>query len=119
MSWNVAEYIRPHSPAERRAPLVEEAIREIAPQVLLVQELYAAGPAEASDRARALADATGLTCELPDGSAAVAYWRSRHAQRGPVDAAEGVAGCRHLAPVRGAGTAVAHDGRRCRGDGQR
>lgn len=72
MSWNVAEYVRP-GPAEQRAPYIEKAIHEIGPQILLVQELYAETPEEAGRRAQQLATATGLTCRLPDGGAAVAF----------------------------------------------
>ncbi|MFI7121901.1 hypothetical protein [Amycolatopsis sp. NPDC049868] len=40
ISWNVAEYIRPGTAADR-APLVEQVLREQRPAVALLLEIYA------------------------------------------------------------------------------
>jgi endonuclease/exonuclease/phosphatase family metal-dependent hydrolase len=89
LSYNTAEYGRPGRVAER-APAVEAVIAEAAPTVALLQEIYAPTPAEADDRVRRLAAATGLCCELEHGRVAVAFgghemhsailWNPDHAQ---------------------------------------
>ncbi|WP_067665974.1 endonuclease/exonuclease/phosphatase family protein [Nocardia miyunensis] len=75
-SYNLLDYGLLDSPDElQRRELVHETIRSTAADVVAVQELRAEGPEEGTRAAallRELAEATGMSCELPDGSAAVA-----------------------------------------------
>ncbi|WP_342213953.1 endonuclease/exonuclease/phosphatase family protein [Nocardia wallacei] len=76
MSYNLLEYGLSDSAEElARRERIHEVVRSAAADVVAVQELRAEGDGAAERAAgllRGLAEATGLSCELPDGSAAVA-----------------------------------------------
>ena len=73
MSYNLRNYGRDEDTVRREA--VHAVIRACAPDVLAVQEIYAAGPdprPRAERLLRELAHATGMECELPSGQLALA-----------------------------------------------
>jgi len=76
LSYNVLDYGLSSSADElKRRERVHQVIKSTAADVVAIQELRAEGPEEgnrAAELLRELAEATGLSCELPDGSASVA-----------------------------------------------